>query len=281
MGSILLQGFVHTAASILYAGLAVHFWRTRWQAASRLPTTPPLHSWERSAILVPFGLHTLLVTQALFGSTELRFGFGHALSVMLWLAVLLHWIESLFYRIEGMQAPVLAVAAICAPLPALFPGLPGSAYTATMEFRVHLALGMIAYGLFTIAALHALLMALLERRLHGGALSGPYAALPPLLTMEQLLFRIIGVGFIMLTLTLVTGAVFSETLFGRAMQFNHKTVFAVASWLIFGALLVGRHGYGWRGRNALRWTLAGFVTLLLAYVGSRFVLEVILRRGLG
>jgi ABC-type uncharacterized transport system permease subunit len=141
-------------------------------------------------------------------------------------------------------------------------------------------LAMVAYGMFTIAALHALLMTLMERRLHGGALVGPLAALPPLLTMERLLFRVILAGFAFLTLTLTTGIVFSETLFGQAIKFNHKTVFAVASWLIFGALLTGRYLYGWRGRIALRWTLAGFIALLLAYVGSRFVLEVILRRGI-
>ena len=110
--------------------------------------------------------------------------------------------------------------------------------------------------------------------------SAQLAALPPLLTMERLLFRVILAGFAFLTLTLLTGIVFSETLFGRAMKFDHKTVFAVASWFIFAALLAGRYFYGWRGRPALRWTLAGFVALLLAYVGSRFVLEVILRRGL-
>jgi ABC-type uncharacterized transport system permease subunit len=137
---------------------------------------------------------------------------------------------------------------------------------------------MSAYSLFTVAALHALLMTLLERRLHGGALSAPFAALPPLLTMESLLFRIIFAGFILLTLTLATGFLFSEDLFGRPLRFEHKSVFAIASWLIFAALLTGRRLYGWRGRIALRWTLAGFVMLLLAYVGSRFVLEVILRR---
>ena len=98
--------------------------------------------------------------------------------------------------------------------------------------------------------------------------------------MESLLFRIILAGFILLTLTLATGIVFSETLFGQALKFNHKTLFAILSWIIFAALLAGRYLYGWRGRTALRWTLAGFVTLLLAYVGSRFVLEVVLRRSL-
>jgi ABC-type uncharacterized transport system permease subunit len=96
--------------------------------------------------------------------------------------------------------------------------------------------------------------------------------------MEALLFRLIHVAFVLLTFTLISGVFFSETLFGKALSFNHKTVFAILSWLIFAALLAGRHLRGWRGRIALRWTLAGFAALLLAYVGSRFVLEVILGR---
>jgi ABC-type uncharacterized transport system permease subunit len=269
---ILLYG----TATLVYAALAVHFWRTRWRGAS----VPKISILERGAILVPLALHTWLVYDMLLAHSELRFGFGQALSVMLWLSVLIYWVESLFLELEGMQAPILALAAVCAPLPALFPGLASPPYTQATEFRLHLALAMIAYGMFTIAALHALLMTLMERRLHGGALAGPLAALPPLLVMERLLFRVILAGFFFLTLTLVTGIVFSETLFGQAIRFNHKTVFAVASWVIFGALLGGRYFYGWRGRVALRWTLAGFVALLLAYVGSRFVLEVILRRGI-
>ena len=135
---------------------------------------------------------------------------------------------------------------------------------------------MLAYSLFTIASLHVLLMALLERRLHEGALPQRLRNLPPLLTMETLLFRIIWAGFILLTLTSRAACVFSEELFGKAARFNHKTVFGVLSWLIFAALLAGRHLYGWRGRIAVRWTLAGFLMLVLAYVGSKFVLEVIL-----
>jgi ABC-type uncharacterized transport system permease subunit len=273
MPAILLYG----AAFLLYAALAFHFWRTRWRGDS----APTFARWERGAILVPLALHTWLVYDMLW-APDLRFGFGQALSMMLWLAVIIYWVESRFLALEGLQAPVLALAALCLPLPALFPGLASasSASAHTTELRLHLALAMIAYGLFTIAALHALLMTLMEKRLHGGALVGPLAALPPLLVMERLLFRILLVGFTFLTLTLLTGIVFSETLFGRALRFDHKSVFAIASWFIFGALLAGRYLYGWRGRIALRWTLAGFIALLLAYVGSRFVLEVILRRGL-
>jgi ABC-type uncharacterized transport system permease subunit len=135
-------------------------------------------------------------------------------------------------------------------------------------------------------------MAMVERRLHrarqsgsGGlgreALTGPLSALPPLLTLEALLFRILALGFVMLTLTLVTGVVFSEEVFGQPLQLNHKTLFGILSWLVFGGLLLGRWLWGWRGRRALRWTMTGFVVLLLAYVGSRFVLEVLLSRGAG
>ena len=98
------------------------------------------------------------------------------------------------------------------------------------------------------------------------------------MTLEALLFRILTLGFVLLTLTLATGFVFSEELFGKAVRFNHKTVFGIISWVIFAALLYGRYAWGWRGRKALRWTLAGFAALLLAYVGSMFVLEVILGR---
>jgi ABC-type uncharacterized transport system permease subunit len=283
---------LHAVAALLYAALAAHFWRTRWRAPA--PRPPGIARWERAAILAPFALHTWLLYQELVAAPGLRFGFGQALSVTLWIAVLIYWIESLYVNLEGMQALVLPIAAVSVLLPGLFPGLESPAYASSTGFRAHLLLAMLAYSLFTIGALHALLMALLERKLHGGrrdggaadgpgpggALAGPLASLPPLLTLERLLFRILAAGFVLLTLTLATGVVFSEELFGRPLRVNHKTVFAILSWLIFGGLLAGRWRYGWRGRKALRWTLAGFVALLLAYVGSRFVLEVILGRSL-
>jgi ABC-type uncharacterized transport system permease subunit len=274
MSVILLPGL--TAA--LYALLAWHFWRTRWTSPSR--SQPGAAAWERAAVLVPLALHGYQIYIVLFAAPELRFGFSQALSVMMWLAVLIYWIESLYLNLEGMQVLLLAAAAACSMLPPAFPGLVTPSYTHSTEFRLHLTLAMFAYSLFTIAALHALLMTLLERRLHGRAVGGPLAALPPLLTMESILFRLIAVGFALLTMTLITGVAFSETLFHQPMKFNHKTLFAVISWIIFAALLVGRYLYGWRGRKALRWTLAGFASLLLAYVGSRFVLEVILGRTL-
>lgn len=258
----------------MYVGLAWHFWNTRWR---RRAARAGLRAWERAAILVPLALHGWLLYDGIF-SRELRFGFAPALSVMMFLGVALYWIESLFYDLEGMQPLVLPLAALAVPLPALFPGLASSgAHAAAAEFKLHLALAMIAYSLFMIALLHATLMAVLERRLHHRD-AGFFANLPPLLTLEQLLFRVISAAFVFLTLTLLTGITFSETLFGRPLRADHKTVFALLSWLTFGLLLAGRLLYGWRGRTAVRWTLSGFVLLILAYVGSRFVLEVVLHR---
>ena len=97
-------------------------------------------------------------------------------------------------------------------------------------------------------------------------------------SLETLVFRLTAAAFVVLTLTFAAGIAFSESIFGRAMRFDHKTVFIVLSWIIFGWLLLGRWRYGWRGRTAFRWTLAGFVMLMLAYPGSRFVLEVVLGR---
>jgi ABC-type uncharacterized transport system permease subunit len=283
---------VTAAAAAAYAALAWHFWRTRWQAppVGTAASSGP-RPWERAALLVPLALHAFLLYSELFAPPELRFGFAQALSTMLWLAVLFYWFESLFYNLDGMQPPALALAALAVPLPALFPGRASGALATSFEFKLHLVMAMLAYSLFTLAILHALLMALLERRLHGsaaargaealegaGPLTGPLGALPPLLTLERLLFRMITAAFVLLTLTLASGIVFSESLFGRALRFDHKTLFAVLSWVTFALLLAGRYLYGWRGRVALRWTLTGFVMLLLAYIGSRFVLEVLLGR---
>ena len=279
---------LHSITAALYGLLAFYFWHTRWGAGNRArgndagtvaAATPA--KWERPAILAPLLLHALLLYEVLFGAPELRFGFGLALSIILWLAVSIYWLERHFLNLEGMQPVLLTAAAVCSLLPLPFPGLVSPVYTHTVEFRIHLSLGMLAYSLFTIAALQALLMTLLERRLRGHAVAGPLASLSPLLTMESVLFKLIAVGFVLLTLTLITGAVFSESIFQQAMKFNHKTLFALISWLIFAALLAGRTLYGWRGRKALRWTLSGFSALLLAYVGSRFVLEVVLSRPLG
>jgi len=276
---------IHVIASAAYVGLAWHFWRTRWRHQASPGSV--LRGVERVAILAVLCIHGALLYPQIFATAELRFGFAQALSVMIWLAVVICWVEALFYRMEALYPMALLAAAVCAPLPALYPGrvTPDSV---SFEFRLHLIFGLLAYSLFIVATLHALLISRIERRLHGvhsdsrgepgAVLEGPLGGVPPLLSLEQLVFRLTAAAFAVLTLTFVIGIAYSESFFGRAMRFDHKTVFVVLSWLTFGLLLAGRLLYGWRGRTAFRWTLTGFVMLMLAYPGSRFVLEVILNR---
>lgn len=284
MPSILLYSQLpHFLAIVLYTGLALHCWRSRWRGATLDQPVSGLAAWERLWLLAALLFHGLTLAQAVFpagadGSHAISFSFAVALSVIMWQAVALYWIESFYARIEGLLVLGLPLAALCVSLPLLLPGQHILVNADALTFRVHFLMAMLAYSLFTLAALHAILMAVTEQHLHRGRLTPFFAGLPPLLTMETLLFRLINIAFVLLTLTLASGALFSEYLFGKAFAFNHKTVFAVLSWLIFAALLIGRYRYGWRGRTALRWTLTGFGVLLLAYVGSRFVLEILLGR---
>lgn len=229
-------------------------------------------------VLGPLALHTWLLEQAMFSGGEMYMSVGIALSTIVWLSVLIYWIGNFFYRLEGVHALVIPVAAVGVLMPIVLPPVKPLANAGMPFFRVHLVISMLAYSFFTIASLHVLLMAVLEKRLHAGSLPPLLRGLPPLLAMERLLFRIIAAGFALLTLTLASGMLFSEELFGKPLQLTHKVIFGILAWIIFGTLLFGRLRWGWRGRIAQRWTLAGFLVLLLAYIGAKFVVEVILHR---
>jgi ABC-type uncharacterized transport system permease subunit len=275
----MLNPTFYLIASLMYAALAAYYWRMHWLPATGAAVPrADTRAIEHVMVLVPISLHAILLYQSVFADGGMRLGIGNAISAIVWLTVAIYWLGNLVYKVEGLQAMVMPVAAVCVLLPLLLPAARALPNTELAAFKAHLVISLLAYSFFTIASMHVLLMALLERRLHGGELPFGLHKLPPLLTMETLLFRIIAAGFVLLTLTLISGIVFSEELFGKAMRFNHKTVFGILSWLIFGSLLGGRRLYGWRGRIAVRWTLAGFLMLVLAYVGSKFVLEVILGR---
>jgi ABC-type uncharacterized transport system permease subunit len=274
-----MEILTYLVTALGYGALAVYFWRTRWAStAAQAPHSRFSPAAENAAVFVPLALHAFLLGRSIFGGDGLHLGLGNALSAILWLTVLIYWAGNFFYRLEGLQALVLPLAAAAVILPALMPPARPLANTDLVAFKMHLLIAMLSYSLLTIASLHVLLMALLEKKLHDGTVTQVLQKLPPLLTMEALLFRIIWAGFILLTLTLASGVLFSEELFGKAAPLNHKTVFGFLSWFIFAALLTGRHVYGWRGRTAVRWTLAGFLALVLAYIGSKFVLEVVLGR---
>lgn len=263
--------------ALLYAGLAVYCWRTKWKTQ----TTPATHVLERAAMVLPLALHAWLLYGLIFTDAGFNMGATIAISAITWLTLVIYGASSVRYHLEALNPIVLPVAAAGALLPVLVPDTHVLPYSAYPLFKAHLLAAFLAYALFTIAALHGVVMALAEKRLHARELSA-LSELPPLMTMERLLFQLIGAGFIVLTVTLGSGMLFSEEMSGKALSFSyftqHKTVFAILSWLIYAALLAGRRIYGWRGRTALIWSLAGFATLLLAYVGSKVVLEILLHR---
>ena len=153
---------------------------------------------------------------------------------------------------------------------------PATKVITSPKLSVHIVLSIIAYSVITIAALHAVLLAAQEHALKRHDFTGLFRFFPPLQTMEKLLFQMLATGFAMLTLAIASGFIFLDDMF--AQDLAHKTVLSIIAWFIFAILLYGRHAWGWRGNTATRWTLTGFFILMLAYFGSKFVLEILLQR---
>jgi ABC-type uncharacterized transport system permease subunit len=259
---------LHIAVAALYSAAAWAMWP---RAHATAPG--PARTWLLPAALV---LHAYAIVRAIFTPSGLDLSFANALSLVAGLAVLVAWVSGLMRTLPSVAAVVLPVAALCALGPASGESPHRFAYADGLWATVHIAVALLAYALFVVAALQALMVTGLEKRLRGGV--DPAGDTPPLLTLERYLFRLIGAGFLLLTLALGSGFLFSEQLFGKPVTFTHKNVFSVAGWLAFAILLVGRARFGWRGRTALRWILGGTALLVLGYLGSKFVSEVLLNR---
>lgn len=254
-------------ASLALATVAALAYAT--PAVLRLPAMA-----ARSCVLLAWLLHGLVLGWALLGESP-RFGFAPALSVTVWLVAAVYAIESWLYP-QLQTRWTLSVLGAGAVLLALF--FPGQVLQASASgwLPLHWALGIASYGLFAVAVVHALLMLRAEDRIRHA--SEPGSGLP-LLTLERLTFRFVSAGFVLLSATLLAGLLFDEQLYGTAWKWSHKTVFSVLSWAVFAVLLIGRARFGWRGWRAARLLFTGAGLLLLAYVGSRFVLEIVLGRG--
>lgn len=229
----------------------------------------------RMALIVAWLLHGTALAWSLLVDPP-RFGFAPALSVTAWLVLTVYAIErQMFPHLEARWA-LAGLGAAAVVLALLFPGN-ALHVSASAWLPLHLLLGVASYGLFAAAVVHAWVMTRAEKNIRLAA--DPHAGVP-LLTLERLTFRFATAGFVLLSATLLAGLLFSDTLYGRpgAVLWDHKTVFSVLAWLVFAFLLLGRLRFGWRGRKAVRVLYAGSLLLLLAYAGSRFVLEVILKR---
>ncbi len=211
-----------------------------------------------------------------FSDTPARFGFAPALSVTAWLIATSYAVERQWYPQLPARWALSAVGALSVVLALAFPGTALPA-TASVWMPLHLAMGVSCYGLFGVAVVHAWFMTRAEARMRLGV--DTQSGLP-LLTLERLTYRFVAAGFVLLTATLLVGYGFGDVVYGhaKAWRWDHKTVFSLLSWLTFAVLLVGRSHFGWRGKRAVAVLYIGSAFLFLAYVGSRFVLEVVLGR---
>ena len=232
-------------------------------------------SQARAWVFIAWLGHGGLLLWGLVGAYP-QFGFAPALSMTAWLVAAIYAVESQLFPQLRTRWTLCALGSGAVLLAMVFPGSPMPA-SASLWLPLHLAFGVACYGLFGTAVVHAWFMTKAENRIR--LAEDPHSGLP-LLTLERLTFRFVGAGFALLSLTLLIGFLFSDVVYGHAQawRWNHKTVFSVLSWVTFAVLLAGRAGFGWRGKRAVRVLYLGAGFLLLAYVGSRFVMEIILGR---
>lgn len=219
-------------------------------------------------------LHAGLVYASIFTEMGINLGIYSMASLVMGMIALLMLLAAISQPIENLGVVVLPFAALALLLDQIFTSQHILVSDGTQNIEVHIILSLLAYSLLSIAAVQAVLLAIQDHQLRHKHPGGFMRALPPMRVMESLLFQIIAVGFFLLSLALLSGVIYLDDIF--AQHLVHKTALSILAWLVFAILLFGRWQAGWRGRTAIRWTLGGFVALLLAYFGSKLVLEVIL-----
>ena len=232
-----------------------------------------------SAALAALLLHAIALYALLFGAGDLDLGFFNALALVGFLMAVIGLAACVKPAFENLGLVLFPLAGTSILLAEGLTGdvlfLPGGSW----PLYTHILFSLFAYSLLGVAALQAVVLAVQERRLRKGSAGGMLSSLPPLQEMERFLFQLIGAGFALLTLALFTGLIFVHNF--MAQHLVHKAVLSLLAWVVFAVLLWGRWRFGWRGRTAIRWTLSGFAALMLAYFGSKLVLELILGRHWG
>lgn len=203
----------------------------------------------------------------------IHLGFFSIGSLIGWLVATLVLLSSLRQRIDNLFIGILPLAAL-ALLFTLFGIDTNIARQYDSGLVIHILLSILAYSIFTLATFQAVLLAKQDYHLKHHMTKGLLRSLPPLQTMEALLFEMIWTGLILLTLSLASGALVFEDLF--AQHLVHKTVLSILAWLLYATLLIGRHFLGWRSHKAIRWTVGGFIVLMLSFFGSKFVVELLM-----
>lgn len=232
--------------------------------------------WLMGTTLLAVILQALVLKIEIFLPSGLDLSFFNVLSLVAGLITLLLLVTAVLRPLENLTIVVLPFASAAIVLKLFFHEQHIMLQDAPAGLDLHITLSILAYSLLAIAAAQSVLLYLQDSQLHNKHPGGFVRALPPLQTMESILFQLIALGFALLSLALISGAMFVHNIF--AQHLVHKTILSIIAWLVFAVLLWGRWRFGWRGRIAIRWTLSGFLVLMLAYFGSKMVVELILKR---
>lgn len=225
---------------------------------------------------IAVALHAIYNIESLIELGNINFSFFNTASLISLLVALMLLIAAIGKPVEKLGIALFPLAAIMLACNMGFPENSQSIQMYDWKMHTHILSSIIAFSLLNIAAFQAILLAIQDHQLRKHNPKWLIQSLPPLQTMESLLFQMIMMGMFFLSVSLISGAIFVEDLF--AQHLGHKTILSILAWIIFGGLLMGRTLYGWRGQTAIRWTLFGFAALLLAYFGSKLVYEFILQR---
>jgi ABC-type uncharacterized transport system permease subunit len=228
--------------------------------------------------LVGLGVHAYILFGAIRSGSGVVLAITDSASLVGWVVAATAVLALATLPLAALPAALLVLAGVLATGTGLLSGF-REIHTQQWEVTAHISLAALAAGWLSIAATVVLLLAWQDARIRSRQPLGLLALLPPMETMEATLFRALGGGFVVLTLALLTGLFFVHDVFSQHLV--HKITLAIAAWLVFGVLLWGRFRFGWRGRQALRFTIAGFLILALAYFGTKFVLETLLGRHWG
>ena len=258
----------------LYGCVGALLWRGQRHGGTRGAARVGIYALALGAIV----LHGALLYDGLFQPQGLNLGLTQAISLVAWAVAALFLAAALTRPVESLGVIIMPGAGLMLVLAWLWPSQHWIAIETPLLEHAHIVVSLLAYSLLSIAVLQSVMLTLQERYLRGHRSGGFLGTLPPLETMERLMFQMIAVGFALLTVSVVSGVFFSEAVFGQALRFTHHVVLSLIAWAVFAVLLIGRWRFGWRGRHAVRWTLAGFSLLALGYFGSKFVVEVILGR---
>lgn len=248
-----------------------------YRLARGAPATPANRAALLGAGLAAVVLHAIVLYGAPEPPAGINLSLTGAFALVAWVVVCMYLLVSLWRPIDNLGVFIMPLAALTVLIEWLRPINIPVIVTSRLQ-ATHIIVALVAYSLLCLAAVQSVMLLVQDRKLKQKHPGGFLRALPPMQTMEEIMFQMIALGFILLTATLVSGIVFSDRVFGTPFKLTHHIVLAALGWVVYAVLLIGRWRFGWRGRTAVRWTLGGFALLVLGYFGTKFVLEVVLRR---